>query len=507
MRIARVLATAGLAFGLWAGIASAQDRPLKVVGPWEIAGIDPAQSGYIFSRMQVAETLVTADPTGILAPALAESWSAADDGLTWRFRIRGGAAFHDGTPVTAEAAAASLRRARAGVGPLSQAPIAEIVHDGSDVVIRLERPFAALPAFLVNFSTIVLAPASYDEAGRVTRIIGSGPYRVKALTPPLKLELEEAGGWWGGEPGIREVEYLAVGQGETRALMAESGEADLAFSMLPVSVARLKRDPDLDVRAATIPRTRLLKLNAASPFFDDVRERRALSLAVDRAGIAKAILRNPELAATQLFPPGLAGWHVPDLAPLRRDLEEARRLLAEAGWTPGSDGILQQDGRRFSPTLVTYANWPELPPIATALQAQLKEVGIDLKVSVGNSSEIVSRHQDGTLEIGLISRLYSVVPDPIGALTQDYGPKGGDWGAMGWSDPELLDIVGQLMATSDPDRQQPLRRRAAEILQDQLPGIPVTWSELAIVANKRITGVEIDPLEVNYRLASIRWAD
>ncbi|MGK9232611.1 ABC transporter substrate-binding protein [Inquilinus limosus] len=507
MRIARVLATAGLAFGLWAGIASAQDRPLKVVGPWEIAGIDPAQSGYIFSRMQVAETLVTADPTGILAPALAESWSAADDGLTWRFRIRGGAAFHDGTSVTAEAAAASLRRARTGVGPLSQVPIAEIAHDGSDVVIRLERPFAALPAFLVNFSTIVLAPASYDEAGRVTRIIGSGPYRVKALTPPLKLELEEAGGWWGGEPGIREVEYLAVGQGETRALMAESGEADLAFSMLPVSVARLKRDPDLDVRAATIPRTRLLKLNAASPFFDDVRERRALSLAVDRAGIAKAILRNPDLAATQLFPPGLAGWHVADLAPLRRDLEEARRLLAEAGWTPGSDGILQQDGRRFSPTLVTYANWPELPPIATALQAQLKEIGIDLKVSVGNSSEIVSRHQDGTLEIGLISRLYSVVPDPIGALTQDYGPKGGDWGAMGWSDPELLDIVGQLMATSDPDRQQPLRRRAAEILQDQLPGIPVTWSELAIVANKRITGVEIDPLEVNYRLASIRWAD
>lgn len=507
MRIVRVLAAAGLAFGLWAGIASAADRPLKVVGPWEIAGIDPAQSGYVFSRMQVAETLVAADPTGALTPALAESWSSGDDGLTWRFRIRGGAVFHDGSPVTAKAAAASLRRARVGAGPLSQVPVAEIGHDGNDVVIRLERPFAALPAFLVNYSTIVLAPASYADDGRVTRIIGSGPYRVKALTPPLKLELEKAGGWWGGEPGIPAVEYLAVGQGETRALMAESGEADLAFSMLPVSVARLKRDPDLEVHVATIPRTRILKLNAGSPFFDDVRERQALSLAVDRAGIAKAILRNPELAATQLFPPSLAGWHAPDLAPLRRDPEEARRLLAEAGWTPGGDGVLQQDGRRFSPTLVTYASWPELPPIATALQAQLREVGIDLKVSVGNTSEVVSRHQDGTLEIGLISRLYSVVPDPIGALAQDYGPNGGDWGAMGWSDSELLDIVGRLMAASDPDRQQPLRRRAAEILQEQLPGIPVTWSELAIVANKRITGVQIDPLEVNYRLASIRWAD
>ncbi|MFE0758268.1 ABC transporter substrate-binding protein [Inquilinus sp. NPDC058860] len=507
MQVAHLVAAAGLALALLAGTASAQDRPLKVVGPWEIAGIDPAQSGYIFSRMQVAETLVTADSTGALAPALAESWSAGDDGLTWRFRIRGGAVFHDGTPVTAEAAAASLRQARAGAGILSQVPIADIGHDGGDVVIRLERPFAALPAFLVNYGAIILAPTSYDESGRVARIIGSGPYRVKALTPPLKLELEEAGGWWGGQPGIREVKYLAVGQGETRALMAESGEADLAFSMLPVSVARLKRDPDLDVRAVTIPRTRILKLNAASPFFDDVRERRAVSNAIDRAGIAKAILRNPDLAATQLFPPTLAGWHGPELPPLRRDLEEARRLLAESGWTPGDDGILQQDGRRFAPTLVTYASWPELPPIATALQAQLREVGIELKVSVGNTSEVVSRHQDGTLEMGLVSRLYSVVPDPVGALMQDYGPKGGDWGAMGWSDPELLGIVDQLMATGDPDRQPPLRRRAAEILQEQLPGIPVTWSELAIVANKRITGVEVDPFEVNYRLASIRWAD
>ncbi|WP_163269226.1 ABC transporter substrate-binding protein [Chelativorans alearense] len=507
MRFARFLVVAAVAICLSTVTNSAEERLLKVVGPWEIGGIDPAQSGYIFSRLQVAETLVSADPTGKLIPALAEQWSASEDGLAWRFTIRADATFHDGTPVTAEAAAASLRRAQAGVGVLTQVPISEIAAEGRDVVVRLEKPFAALPAYLVNFGNIILAPASYDASGKVTKIIGSGPYKVKSLTPPLKLELENSGNWWGGAPEISEVSYLAVGQGETRALMAESGEADLVFSMLPVSVERLKRNPKLDVKIATIPRTRILKVNAASPFFDDVEERRAISYAIDRAGIAKAILRNPDLDATQLFPPALAGWHVSDLPPLERNLDAARRLLAEAGWEPGSDGILGQDGERFSVTLLTYSNWPELPPIATALQAQLREVGIDVEVSVGNSSEIPSRHRDGTLEMALISRLYSIVPDPTGTLLQDYGPEGSEWGAMGWSSDELLVLVDKLVATSDSQERAPLQRRAIELLQEELPSIPITWSELAIVANQRIAGVQVDPLEVNYGLASIRWAD
>lgn len=507
MPLTRLIAAAGLAFAVAAQplpAAAADERPLHVVGPWEIVGLDPAQSGYIFSRMEVAETLVTVDPDGNLAPQLAERWSASDDGLTWRFTMRRDAVFHDGTPVTAEAAAAAIDRARKGAGAISQAPIASVAAAEGDVVIRLDRPFASLPAFLVNYSAIVLAPSSYGPDGAVTRIVGSGPYRVKSLTPPLKAELERAETWRGEAPGIGAVSYLAVGQGETRALMAESGEADLVYSMLPVTVARLQRNPALDVRIATIPRTRIIKLNAASPFFDDVGERRAVSLAIDRAGIATAILRNGGLAATQLFPPALAGWHAPDLAPLARDLDTARGLLAAAGWTPGPDGILVQDGRRFAVTLVTYASWPELPPIATALQAQLREVGIDVTVAVGNSSEIVSRHRDGTLEMGLVSRLYSVVPDPAAALVGDYGPEGGDWGAMGWSSGELVGLVERINRTPDPRQCLPMQHRAVEILQSELPGIPVTWSELAIVANRRIAGVQVDPLEVNYRLSAIR---
>ncbi|MDX3928953.1 MAG: ABC transporter substrate-binding protein [Shinella sp.] len=505
MRIVKALFLT-LALGASVPLGQAHAETLKIAGPWEIAGIDPAQTGYVFSRLQVAETLVTADREGKLVPGLAESWSVGEDGLSWRFTLRQNAVFHDGSPVTAETAAASLNRALAGVGVLSQAPIAKIVHEDRDVVVTLSKPFSALPAYLVHFSTIILAPSSFDAAGKVTGIVGSGPYRVKTLTPPARLEMEASGNWWGGAPGIADVSYLAVGQGETRAVMAESGEADLVFSMLPVSVDRLKADPKLDVQIATIPRTRLIKLNAASPFFDQIEERQAVSLALDRTGIAKVILRNPELAATQLFPPAMPGWHAADLPPLTRDIEQAKALLAKAGWTPGSDGILEQDGRRFSVGLITYASWPELPPIATAIQAQLREVGIEAKVSVGNSSEIPARHQDGTLEMGLVSRLYSIVPDPLGTLLNDYAPGGSDWGATGWENAEMQDTIAKLAVAGDPAERASLQHRSVEILQAELPGIPVTWSELAVVSNKRIAGVEVDPLEVNYGVAAIRWA-
>ena len=108
--------------------------------------------------------------------------------------------------------------------------------------------------------------------------------------------------------------------------------------------------------------------------------------------------------------------------------------------------------------------------------------------------------------MGLVSRLYSIVPDAIGTLRDDYKSGGSDWGATGWSNDELNTLVETMAQTSDLAERAPMQKRAIAILQSELPSIPVTWSELAIVANKRVTGLRIDPLEVNYGLAAIRWA-
>ncbi|MFC3028088.1 MULTISPECIES: ABC transporter substrate-binding protein [Roseomonadaceae] len=496
------------ALALWPGMTLAQ-QPLRVVAPFHVDSLEPSRDGFNFTRMGVAETLVGADDGGLPVPQLASGWTLSEDRLTWRMTLRAGAVFHDGTPVTAEAVAASLLRARAQPGPLANAPLTSIAADGPGVVeLRTSTPFTPLLAFLAESSSQILAPASWDEAGAVRRLIATGPYRLAGFQPPFRFEVERFEGWNGGPPpAIARAVYESVARGETRALMAESGRADLVFTLDPAGTDRLRRSPRVEVRVMPIPRTQTLKLNAGLPFFADVRARQAVSLAIDREGIARGILRSPAAAATQLFPPTLAEWHVPGLASLRRDPAEARRLLAEAGWTPGAGGILAREGRPFRFTLRTFSTRPELPVVAASIQESLREVGIDMQVAVVVSSEIPAGHRDGTLEAGLMARNFSLVPDPIGTLLADFGPRGGDWGAMGWNSPELIEILAALGRSTDPAERAALRGRASTILQAELPVIPVVWYDHRVAISRRLANVSVDPLELSYRIETIRWAE
>ncbi|MGL6289013.1 ABC transporter substrate-binding protein [Aeromonas hydrophila] len=481
-------------------------KPLHVVSPLEVSSLEPDQNGYLFTRLQVAETLVTVDRNGKLTPLLATGWTISRDGLAWHFNVRKNVLMHDGSQLNAGVVQRMLERARQGSGVLSQAPISHIEAKDSEVVILLSRPFAPLAAYLANYSTQILADSSFDKSGKAVAVIGSGPYQIKQVSAPLKVSMVRFDHYWKTPAHIKEVEYLAVGKGETRALMAQSGQADLVFSLLPLSVNSVKRAPNVSLDIVTLPRTRLLKLNVGSPFFSDVRVRQALSLALDRPALATAILRNSSLAATQLFPPSVVAWHDRDLPALTRDLDKARALLREAGWQLGADGVLQKDGQAFHVTLTTFSTWPELPVLATAIQAQWREVGVDLAVSVGNSSEIVSKHRDGSLQVGLLSRNFSLTPDPLGVLSSDFGSKGGDWGAMNWSNNELTSALQAL--ESGPAQQsenQQLHVVILRHLQQELPVIPIAWSELVVASNKQLSHLYVDPYELSYHLAELEW--
>ncbi|CAG9179277.1 ABC transporter substrate-binding protein [Cupriavidus respiraculi] len=480
---------------------------LRVVGPWELSSLDPLRSGYLFSRMQVTETLVDYDAAGRPAPGLAAGWQVSADGLQWRFALQPGARFHDGTPVTAGHVVASLQRARHAAGVLRHAPIVAIEAHRSDLAaltVRLSRPHAPLPALLSHSSTQVLAPASFGPGGEVRAVIGSGPYRIDLLEPPQRFGIVAFEQWRGAMPAVRRAGYLSVGRAEMRALMAESGQADLAYGLDPGSIARLRRHPAVRLHEVTIPRTTLLKVNAGHPLLADPRARQALSLALDRRGIAGAILRDPGLAATQLFPDILDGWHVPTLPPLAHDVARASALLAQLGWRAGADGMLSRDGQPFAITLRTFPDRPELPVIATAIQEQWRLIGVRVRVAIGNSSDIPFAHRDGTLEVGLMARSYGVVPDALGTLAQDFAGRGGDWGAMNWSDARVSAALAALPGTMDPARAAALRSQVATTLQQALPLIPVVWYRQSLAASPALAGVSIDPFERSYRLTELQ---
>ena len=480
---------------------------LQVAGQFEVHSLEPATAGGTFTRLQVAETLVDADVDGVLQPGLAQSWEASEGQRSWSFRLRPDALFHDGTPVTPDAVAASLDRARDGEGtPLATVPWRSVQARGDRVRVELTKPFSSLPAVLAHTGAQVLAPSSYAADGTVTQVVGSGPYRVERVELPSVVDLVAAEQWRGAPPGVPRVRYQTVGRSEARVLMAESGQAHVTFGMDPVSAQRLTRADDLGVESATLPRTILLKVNAAHPVLGDVRVRRAISLSLDRRAMATALLRDPEMAATQMFPPSLPEWHQRTLSPLRHDLQAARDLLTEAGWTAGPDGRLARDGVPLTLTLRTYPDRAELPVLATAIQDALRQVGVTLEVKVGNSSDIPAGHEDGTLELGLYARNFALVPDPLVTLLEDFDADGADYGAMGWNDPRLTERVNALAGDLDQAAAAAARRQVAQVLQDEMPVIPVAWYRQSAAVSDDVEGVVLDPLERSFRLTDARWA-
>lgn len=490
------------AFASPPALADRADDTVTVVAPWQIGMLTPAASGTVLQRMGVTEPLTRPDGDGTIVGLLAEDWTADETLTTWRFRIRPGVVFHDGTPLTAEGVARNLA-AFAAESALRRAPVDAIESDGDVVVIRLSRPFAPLPAHLAHWSTGILSPAVLDE-GDAVQPVGTGYYRVVGQDGSQSLSLEAFADYWGERPSIRQARYVFAADDATRLAMVEAGEAELAFDL--DAFAAPAAGSQVTVHSEETARIRALKLNVGQAPFDDLRVRQAISLAIDRDGIATALLGNPDIAATQLMPAAVAGWHRPDLAPFAHDPAAARALLAEAGWSPGPDGVLVRDGEPFSVELLTY-DARQLREVATAVQAQLAGIGIEAVIANVDWTAIPARHDDRSLEMAMVSDTFSYVPDPIGALAQNFTGGGGPWGALDWHDAEFEGLVEAYQATSAESGQAAQRERMMEIVHAELPLVTITWYDFTYALSPEIDGFVFDPYEMRYGLNRVRWSD
>jgi peptide/nickel transport system substrate-binding protein len=478
---------------------------LRVVSPWELTSNEPDDTGFLLARLGVAETLVQVEPDGRLVAGVAESWRVDADKLTWRFRLRPESRFHDGSPVTAEAVAASLKHAFIGES-LSAVPLDSISVEGGQVLIRTKTPFSVLPSFLCDYAGIVLAPSAYGADGKVRAIAATGPYRLAATDGKSVQELERFEAYAGPKPAIARVRHSGVPNGETRANIAIAGDADLVFTLGPTAIPRIDATGRMKVASLTIPRIRPIAFNSGLPQFSDVRVRRAVSLAIDRAGIAAAILRHPGSAATQLLPPVLSDWHDRTLPPLIYDPAAAARLLDEAGWAPGADGIRAKDGVRLAVKLHTIANRPELPVMATAIQAQLCRIGMEIAIEAGPPGSIPAAIRERTMQMTMFARTYVNVPEVIATIIPDYTLERSLWGTVEWPGRSRMKaLTDAYVASFDPARQADLRREILRLIHDEAPVIPVSWVEHTVAVSGRIRDVAIDPYELRYLLDRIAW--
>ncbi|TCT13916.1 peptide/nickel transport system substrate-binding protein [Bibersteinia trehalosi] len=473
-----------------------------IVAPWEIGNLEPNQSGVIFQRMNLAETLVEADQQGNLIPALATEWHSDESGKIWTFSLRENVSFHNGKSLDVQAVVNSLNIAKSKPGVLANAFISEIRANNDKVEIELSKAFEPFPSFLTHYSTIILAPESYNNEGNVVELIGTGAFKPVQIQAPQKLSAQRFDAYWGEKPLLLQANYLASSRSETRSLMAQSDASSLVFNLDTASVERLKNDPNLQVISGSIARTIQLKMDVAKPFFNDIAIRQALSQAINRKAIAEQVLKIEDGIADQLLPKGFEEWRVQSEIPAV-DIAKIKQNLTAYGYEFDAQGNLTKDGKPFSFTLRTFSDRPELPIIATILQAQWKQIGVNVNVSVGNFSEIPAGHQDGSLEMALYAFNYGKTLDPFAIIAQDIANGGSDWGVMNWQNSELDNAVKALETERSPEKAKALKQQISQIINDELPIIPVVYYQQNVVAHKGVQNITLDPFERHFFLEKL----
>ena len=365
---ASVLCSAAMA----AGGAMAQSLTIAVGAP--ITSIDPhyhnlapnnAMAEHIFER------LVQTDERARQVPGLAESWRPIDD-TTWEFRLRAGVKFHNGNDFTADDVAFTIARAPnvpnspSSFGIYTRA-VAEVqVVDPLTVRIRTRSVYPLLPTDLAQVAILdreTHQNAATEDFNNGKVAFGTGPYRFIRYAPGDRIELERNDSHWGPRQPWQRVNYRIVVNDAARTAALLAGDVDLIDQVATTDVARLRTDQRVALSEIVGLRIIYLHLDRSrsdgTPFvsgpngealsknpLDDVRVRRALSLAIDRGAIVDRVMEGAAIPAGQFLPPGTYS-HVPGLEAPKYDPDAARRLLAEAGFPNGLRVTLHGPSDRY----------------------------------------------------------------------------------------------------------------------------------------------------------------
>ncbi|MBI3637051.1 MAG: ABC transporter substrate-binding protein [Candidatus Rokubacteria bacterium] len=310
---------------------------------------DPAETPAVITPFMILyalhDALVKPMPGNPMAPSLAESWSAARDGLSYEFVLRKGVRFHNGDPVTAEDVKFSLERYKGGAATTLRARVAGIdVIDPLRVRIRLKQPW---PDFVTFYGTPAtgaawIVPKKYvervGEDGFKRAPVGAGPYRFVSFTPGVELVLEANESYWRKRPAVKRLVFRSVPDESTRLAMLKRGEADIAYSLRGALAQEIRRTPGLTLKAA-IPTftewiTFIEQWDPKSPWADR-RVRLAANLAIDRKTLNEAEYLGFARASSSIIPRDFQFYWPAPAYP--HDPARARQLLAEAGYPKGFD--------------------------------------------------------------------------------------------------------------------------------------------------------------------------
>ena len=451
---------------------------------------------------QISDTLVITDPSGVVKPWLAESWTYEDGGRSLVFKIRDNAKMHDGRMLGADDVKFSLDRFRQiSIGRSALAAVESVTAlPGNRVKVTTKAPFSPLLRTFTYQTIGMLSKAAYDKVGDEAfsrHPIGPGPYKFVRLARGDRMELEAFDQYWAGTPKIKHLVVRYVPDTSARVAALESGDVQVIHDFTPQDALRIKRNPRLVFINPPSAGFIRFNMNTQRRPFNDVRVRRAMAYAIDRGAIAKDIFDGLAKVAHSLVPVNAAGYvDVYDV--YRYDPERAKALLREAG--------VPQLEFTFSYGAGRYLMDKE---VVEAVQAQLAKAGVTMKINPmewGQFSAMLRLPVDRNPTQMTFTWWRTVNADAdsaIGIFTKAEFPPGNNIGI--YFSEEFDRLYASQQVETDPNKRRATIRSMQQVLMQDLPAIPMYQQPIFWATRQEVVGFpsKVTPLSTVWPLYDV----
>ena len=443
---------------------------------------DLLPSTLIFSRL-VQWDATMLDPQ----PDVAESWTISDDHLTYVFTLRPGVTFHSGREVTADDVVFAFQRALdtgdKGRGKAELRDVASFTATGPrEFTVQMKQPSAV---FMTSCGHWALPILNKDTVADIaTAPDGTGPFTFGEWIPGDHASYNKNSAYWNTEALAGwpdEIVSQPIAEALTRIANLKAGQVDLAENVPSQLVKELEQDPSVQlIRQPFTASYWCVNFNLRQPPFDNLQVRQAVAMAIDKEAIHQNVFFGTGEVGCSLIPS--THWaYDPSIACPPRDVEAAKKLMADAGHADG-----------FTVSFKFGGNDPGIEaPLGEILKQNLAEIGIELDLQEMESNLWI---QEVWLDkkFDLTDAWYTREPDPDG-LMQSVLRKDGGNNVMGYDNPKIEELFDKGKATLDQAERKPIYSEIIKIMLADMPLVKLQTVEVVWAGDKKVSGMQIWP--------------
>jgi len=511
-----------VAIGLAAAVGATPERAradttLVVSIAADPTGFDPEAisnntSGYIMAALH--DGLTRYKPgTAEVEPGLAQSWDIASDGLTYRFHLRHGVKFHDGTPFNARAYYDVLERqlnknfpyyiynmgtVQSFIDFTFSSLASYSVVDDDTIELKMKMPSAALLSSLAMVWNGIESPAAVAKYGKDlnNHPVGTGPFIFREWRQRDQIVLDANPDYWRGRPKVDRLVFKEYPDPQTAALALKRGEVQIMGDVATQVVASLRGDSNIEILTQPGLAVSGLAMPNEIPPFNDKRVRQALNYAVDKDAINKALYQG--LATTLVSPLPESQWGFDkSMTGYPYDPEKAKQLLAEAGVKPGLriELLAYNSARGYNPVGAEQA---------VAFQGYLQKVGIETDIRRVDVGAYLAAIRSGKYTGLFITGFTGDNGDPdnfVGSLFNSKRMPAGD--TSHYKNPDVETMMEQAASVSDHDQRVALYTTIQHQIMDDAPWVFLNSTLQVRAIRNQVKGFRLNPTQMFFDMEQV----